>query len=243
MKIKFPPFLKKNPFELFERFEKPIFTVLIIGCLLIRAWLFGSNNSTGDGFVIEIALGGLFFTELLIGATFLSMGGQRLSQLARYVILYLAFMPRLKYVYLTRITDFKILFEIREDLTNGKIKNAVVFWLPELSKYLVLLIPFIILLIMAVKTESDYFGNIKLFKFKYMVWVAIAAAVGVLLLPFGNLANIGSFVITFILISGIWRLWDAIRRRKSLEPMPVVAWAEILMFLAMLLKGIVESFS
>lgn len=241
MRIKFPPFLKKNPFELFERVEKPVFAVIIIATLLVKAWLFG--NSTGEGFSFTVALGGLFFHELLIGLTFMLIGGQRLSQLARYMILYLAFMPDLKYMYLTRMLDFKILFEIREDLTNGKTKNAVAFWYPELTKYLVLIIPFIIVLIMAIKTEYDNIGEIKLFRFKYMVWVVLAAVIGVLILPFGNFANIGHFIITFIMISGIWKLWDAIRKRKSLEPMPVVAWAEILLFLAMFLKGLVESFS
>ena len=48
MRIKFPPFLKKNPFELFERVEKPVFAVIILTTLLVKAWLFG--NSTGEGF-------------------------------------------------------------------------------------------------------------------------------------------------------------------------------------------------
>ncbi len=240
MKIKFPPFLKKNPFEIFERFQTPVFVLVILVGLGLRAWQFGKSSDAD--FSVELALGGLFFMELIILALFLSLGGMRLSQLSRFAILYYAFVPKLKFVYLQRIANIKILFEIRDDFTNGRMKNAIAMWYPELSKYLLLMIPFIIVLIMALRTGNDSIGEIKIMRRGYVISFIVVVVIGLLELPFGNLSNMGSFVISIILVCCIWKLWEHLRIRKSYEPMPVVAWAEILLFLAMLLKGIVESF-
>ncbi len=240
MKIKFPPFLKKSPFEIFERFQLPVFFIIIIGCIFLRAWQFGKSD--GTYLTILFILGGFLFLEILLFALIIPLGGTRVSQFARLTILYLAFVPKLKIVYLRRIMDIRLLFEIREDLTNGRIKNAIALWYPELTKFLLLMIPFIIILIMAFRTEKESLGAVRHLRKGFVIWGAVAVILGVMGLFFGNFANLGSYMIGIILVSFIWKLWEQIRVRKSYEPMPVVAWAETLLFLAMLLKGIVECF-
>lgn len=239
MKIKFPPFLKKNPFDIFDRVQNPVFIGVIVISLLLRAWQFGKSGE--EDFSLILMLVGLYLLELLVLLIFVILGGKRITQLARFTILYLAFVPKLKYVYLQRIMDIKILFELREDLTNGRTKNAIALWYPELSKFLLLMVPFIIVLIMALRTGNENFGEIKILSKGFIISIIATIILGILALPFGNYANLGSFIISIILISCIWKLWEGLRARKSYEPMPVVAWAEILLFLAMWLKGIVES--
>ncbi len=240
MKIKFPPFLKKNPFDIFDRVQTPVFVLVIILSLVLRAWEFGKSGE--EKFSVILMLIGLYVLEFLVLLIFMLLGGKRITQLARYTILYLAFVPKLKFIYLQRITDIKLLFELREDLTNGRTKNAIALWYPELSKFLLLIVPFIIVLIMALRTGNENFGEVKLLSKGFIISIIAAVVLGILALPFGNFANLGSFLISIILVSGIWKLWEGLRARKSYEPMPVVAWAEILLFLAMWLKGIVESF-
>lgn len=239
MQIKFPPFLKKNPFEIFQKIEKPLFAIIIIGMLMLRAWYFG-NSTSEKGFVPEVAFGGLFATEIIIAIVFLVMGGTRLSQLARFVILYSAFMPKIKFLYLERMSNLKLLFEVRDDFTNGRLINAIALWYPELTGFLVMLVPFIIVLIISA-INGDENMEVKISRKTFVIMVILIVLNAFLSLPFANFTNIGNYVISFILVSGIWKLWEGIRRRKSLEPMPVVAWAEILLFLALFLKGIVES--
>ncbi len=240
MKIKFPPFLKKNPFDIFDRFQTPVFVLVIIGSLLLRAWEFGKSGE--EDFSIILMMIGLYAVELLVLVVFIFLGGRRITQLGRFTILYLAFVPKLKFIYLQRITDIKLLFELREDLTNGRTKNAIALWYPELSKFLLLMVPFILILIMALRTGNENIGEVKLLTKGFIISIITAIVLGILALPFGNYANLGSFIISIILVSCIWKLWEGLRARKSYEPMPVVAWAEILLFLAMWLKGIVESF-
>ena len=240
MKIKFPPFLKKNPFDIFDRFQTPVFILVIIGSLLLRAWEFGKSGE--EDFSIILMLIGLYVAEFLVLLVFIFLGGKRVTQLGRFTILYLAFVPKLKFIYLQRIMDIKLLFELREDLTNGRTKNAIALWYPELSKFLLLMVPFIIILIMALRTGNENIGEVKLLTKGFIISIITAIVLGILALPFGNYANLGSFIISIILVSCIWKLWEGLRARKSYEPMPVVAWAEILLFLAMWLKGIVESF-
>ncbi len=240
MKIKFPPFLKKNPFDIFDRFQTPVFVLVIIGSLLLRAWEFGKSGE--EDFSIILMMIGLYAVELLVLVVFIFLGGRRITQLGRFTILYLAFVPKLKFIYLQRITDIKLLFELREDLTNGRTKNAIALWYPELSKFLLLMVPFILILIMALRTGNENIGEVKLLTKGFIISIITAIVLGILALPFGNYANLGSFIISIILVSCIWKLWEGLRDRKSYEPMPVVAWAEILLFLAMWLKGIVESF-
>ncbi|MBR1862416.1 MAG: hypothetical protein IJ796_11275 [Lachnospiraceae bacterium] len=238
MKNRFPSFLKTNPFELFDKISMPVYVLVIVGAIFLRAWNFAKS---GDAELIAVyTLESIFVLELILISIFLILGGRRVSQFSRFTVLYLAFVPKLKYTYIARILDINIIFSIREDLTNGKTKNAIAMWYPSITKYLLLLVPFIVILIMAVKSGDESLKEVKLVRKRYIIWFAVAAMIGLLELPFGNLENIGSYFISLILICAIWKLWEAIRKRKSYEPMPVVAWAEILLFIALLLKGIVE---
>lgn len=236
MKFSLPSFLNFDIYKKMEKVSRPFFMLLILAGVVIRALQFGKYNNDYD---ILYSLYGAFLNEFILFAVFFMMKGRRFSQLARLQIFYLAFVPNLTYAYMKRITDFKIAFELREDVVKGKWPAAVALWYPDVSRVLQLMIPFIVLLILAIQMNRDKIKKV----FEKWYWgIGIAAVVLILFtLPFANLMNIVMYLVRLGLVCVIWNLWEKIRLNKSLEPAAMVCWAEILLFFVLWLKGLVEN--
>lgn len=237
MNTSLPSFLKNNPFNKFEKSARPLFLVLILEGFLLRAWRFGM--SSGDDFNIFYALGGTVIFEIILFGLFFVMDGRRLSQLARFQIFYMAFVPGLSFTYLKRILKPSLAFEVREDLARGKIVAALGLWLPESLKIFQILLPMVIILIMSYELNKD---DVRSRFPKWYKYAGIGCGVfSLIFLVFANLTNLCMYIISLAAVCIIWNMWERVRKNKSLEPLVMVSWAEILLFTALWLKGLVEN--
>ena len=238
MKYRFPEALKKSPFTIFEKFEIPIFLIILVSGVFLRGWMFGKS---GKEFNLVLTLVGMAIVCAICLIGFFLAGGRKLSQMTRFFIFYFAFVPRIKFVYLKRLVNPETLFELRADLYPEKLKNVVALWFPDFTELLLLIIPFVVMMVMAViVNKEDVAGDKKLKRF--FLIVSICSVFFMLLaFPFANISNLCVYIISFMLVALIWKFWEIIRNKKSLEPASIVAWAEILLFTALWLKGIAES--
>ena len=115
-------------------------------------------------------------------------------------------------------------------------------WFPDFTVVLLLMVPFAILLFMAfVVNKDDVESSGKLKRF-FLIVVIVSIILMLVAFPLANISNLCVYIIGILLVSLIWKLWEIIRNKKSLEPASIVAWAEILLFVALWLKGLAESF-
>lgn len=237
MKVSLPSFLQKNPFDKFGKSSRPLFWVLILEGFLLRAWKFGQYS--GQELNIFYALGGTVIFEIILFGLFFAMNGRRLSQLARFQIFYLAFVPNLSFTYMKRLLSPSVAFAVRDDFLRGKILAAFSLWLPENLKVLQILLPMVIILIMSYEVNKDDVES------RFPKWYKfVAAGCGVLLITFlflENLTNLCMYLVSLSAVCIMWNMWERVRKNKSLEPMVMVSWAEILLFTALWLKGLVEN--
>jgi len=235
MKFSLPSFLNYDIYKKLEKIRRPFFLIVVAVAITLRALQFGKYNNQFD---ILYSLYGAILCELVILTVFFLINGRSFSQLGRFTILYCAFVPTISYSYLMRILDFKIAFELRDDVVKGKWPAAIALWYPDISRILQLMIPFIILLVMAIEMNKT---KIKKPYSKWFIGVGIGSAVLLLLtLPFANLMNLVLYIVRLGLVCVIWRMWENLRKNKSLEPMAIVSWAEIFLFFVLWLKGLVE---
>ncbi len=236
MKLSLPSFLNYDIYKKLEKIRIPFFCVVVVIGIVLRALQYGRINMQYD---ILYCLYGGFICEVVLFAVFFLINGRSFSQLGRFQILYMAFVPALTYSYIKRIMDFKVAFEIRDDVVKGKWPAAIALWYPDVSRVLQLMIPFIILLIMAIQMNRD---KIKSPYSKWFIGVGIGSVVLMFgSLPFANLTNFILYVVRLGLVCVIWRMWENLRKNRSLEPITIVSWAEIFLFFVLWLKGIVES--
>ena len=238
MKYRFPDALKKSPYKIFEKIEKPIFILIIISSLILRGWMFGKS---GKSFDILLTISGMMVVCAVCLLSFFLAGGRKLSQLTRFTILYSAFVPNVKFAYLKRLLSVETLFELRADLYPEKLKNVVALWFPDFLELLLLIVPFVVLMVMALVVNKDDVANDKKLKRFFLIVSICSVFLMLLAFPFANISNLCVYVISFLLVALIWKFWEIIRNKKSLEPASIVAWAEILLFTALWLKGITES--
>lgn len=237
MKFSLPSFLNYDIYQKSKKINRPFFCILIVIGFVIRALQYGKYNGQYD---ILYSLYGAFLLEIVLFGSFFLMQGRSFSQLGRFQILYMAFVPNITYMYLKRIMDFRVAFELREDVVKHKWPAAIALWYPDILDLFQLLVPFIILLIMAIQMNRS---KIKKPYEKWYVRVCIIGAVLLLVtLPFANLMNLFIYVARMLLVCVLWHMWETMRTNKSLEPMAMVSWAEILLFFVLWLKGVVESF-
>lgn len=235
MRFSLPTFLNWDIYKKLEKIRIPFFCVLVIFGITMRALQYGRYNNQFD---ILYSLYGAFLCELVLFTVFFMVNGRSFSQLGRLQILYFAFVPTISYSYMKRIMDFKIAFELREDVVKGKWPAAFALWYPEISRILQLMVPFIILMVMAIQMNKD---KIKRPYSKWFLGVGIgSAALALLTLPFANLTNIVLYAVRLGLVCVIWKMWECLRKNKSLEPMGIVSWAEIFLFFVLWLKGLVD---
>lgn len=254
MKATLPSFLKIDPYQRFSNIKKIFFPVLLLVGFLIRAWSFG--NTSTDGFIAEYFFGGWFLFELILFVVFFVLGGKKLTELARFQLLYLAFVPNVSFAYLGRVViNPTLFFELRDDATKGsfKLKNCLALWYPNALKIMIVLVPFFVLLLLAysinTKDEKSNSSLVKIFSkegFKTYRWYFISVVVAfiLLILPiwFANMMNLNMYVVSLIITCCVWKLWENIRKHDSIEPMIMVEWAEIALFAALWLKGLAECF-
>lgn len=236
MKFSLPSFLNWDIYKKLEKVRIPFFCLLVIAGITLRALQYGRYNNQYD---ILYSLYGAFLCELVTFTVFFLIDGRSFSQLGRLHILYMAFVPTITYSYMKRIMDFKIAFELREDVAKGKWPAAIALWYPDISRIIQLMIPFILLLVMAIQMNKS---KIKKTFYSWYIGVFVGSVLLALItLPFANLTNLALYVIRLGLVCVIWKMWETLRKNKSLEPTAVVSWAEIFLFFVLWLKGIVES--
>lgn len=257
MKTRLPSVFFNKPAEVFSKAIPAIMIFITVIGFGIRGWQFGTG--TTRNFNIGYALGGVALMAVLLLGSFFAAGGRKLNQLARFVILYLAFVPNVTFGYLQRILTTGCLFTLRDDVINGRINGAIALWLPNLANILQLLIPFIILLIMTWQINEKNNGltkqtndsgkvvhGIKIFTDgKLPVWYIVSAVIALVLLgltlPFANMTNLAMYIVKLICTCIIWDMWERIRNNHSLEPKILVSWAEIILFMALAFKAVVEN--
>jgi len=239
MKYRFPAALKKSPFIIFEKVEKPIYLLIILSTVLLRGWMFGKS---GKEFDILLTISGVMAVCAISALAFFLSGGRKLSQLSRFLILYSAFVPCIRFAYIKRLMNPDVLTELRADLYPEKLKNVIALWFPDFTGVLVLIVPFAILLGMAMMVNLDDIEKRK--KIKRFILIVFIASVVLMMaaFPLANISNLCIYIMNLLMVSLIWKMWEIIRNKKSYEPASIVAWAEILLFVALWLKGIAESF-
>lgn len=238
MKFHLPSFLAIEPSERFKKIERPfLYLVLVLG-FAMRGWQFGGANWAKYNLIW--GYGGLFMFEVILFLCFFALNGRNLAQLVRLQILYLAFVPNITFVYLRRVIQLPIAFEIRDDVAKGKVLATIALWYPEVAKLLQVVIPMIILLFMAFEMNKEREDAIKYPKW-YVPFFIVAIVLVFLTLPFPNLGNLCMCVSRILFVCVIWDMWERVRKSETLEPMVMVSWAEMILFLALFLKGVVDN--
>lgn len=232
-----PSIFIKTPEEIFAKFKTPIFIVILVCCAALRAYQFGMGR--GKGFDFVLALVGFLIIEVVILGSFFITGGKKLSGLVRFTVLYLGFVNSVSILYLERIKKFSVLFDVRDDWAKHKFKNVFALWYPRTSTLLLLLVPFVILLIMSIAITE---GELKKSSVKrwHIISLIICFVLSLLSLPFANTMLICMYIIQVIFVCVIWSLWESVRKYRTVEPLVMVSWAEIALFTAIFLKGVVD---
>ncbi len=200
-----------------------------------------------------IGLGGMLFIEIVLILCYCILGGRRLSQFLRLELFNLALVNDISYKYLQRIIKLDVFFEVRDDVVKGKVAASLALWYPEVFTLFQLIVPFILLLIMAWEMNRGDLGKQptdaaptpkQRGRYSFPKWYIVIANIVVILslmtIVFANMMILAMFISKTLLVCVMWDMWERIRTNKSMEPMLLVSWAEMLLFIALGLKGIVE---
>ena len=123
------------------------------------------------------------------------------------MILYIAFVPHLKLSYLQRLLDLKYAFDVRDHSFSAKWQGSLALWASDLSEYLRILVPMMLLMLGATIHE-------KLPKWYRDLFICAAVLAGLVYIFEGtvNLCRYGIALIMVIIISDCW--WRNSERRR-----------------------------
>ncbi len=244
----FFPF-EKMPAEVLARWYRPAVALCCILLLSFKIWQFGTTTEATYFDTIS-ALIGAFLFEVVSIVVFLMLHWNQMGAYLRFIILYFAFVPHLTITYLLKLFDPEYLLTLRDDTIGGKWAGAIAFWSADLVDLLAVLLPFMVLVLgahmMMIDPEKmqDNTGyslkNLKKLPRWYLVVILLCAIMSLGIMFFAGLVNLLRYLICLLAICVISDSWERIRRGPSLEPPLIVAWAELLLFLTLALKGITE---
>ncbi len=219
-------FDKNIPKELFAKFWTPVINSVLVLNFILKFYQFGNDVATFD---LANGLAGVFlFAVLTVTVSYLS-GSRSVGSYVRFMILYIAFVPHLKLNYLFRLADFSYTFGLRDHSFNGKWRGALALWTSDVSEYLRILVPMMILMMGA--TIHD-----KLPKW-YKILLIAAVVLALLLYVFEGTVNLFKYGIALIMVVIISDCWNKMRVADERAPQAMILWVELLLFAAMWAKG------
>ncbi len=233
-----PNFLTQLPTEYFAKVLAPLYLLFFVTVYCLKMWQFG--NDTGSFQLVEGLWGATIF-EIVTMAICLINKCRSVTNYFRFLIFYLAFVPHLSLAYMEKLLDFSYIFAMREDFVNHKWSGLIALWTADWSHYLQILIPVLILVIGARQMNSSNDREHR-FPVRYFVLLAIAAVLLVLMIFFSGIINLAQYMVAVILVYIVSDAWDQVRDLPSFEPVALISWAEILMFVAIFCKGVMEIF-
>ncbi len=244
----FFPF-QKMPAEVLAKWYRPVVALCCFILLSFKIWQFGTS-SDATYFDIISALIGAFLFEVVSIVVFLMLHWNQMGSYLRFIILYFAFVPHLTITYLQKIFDPEYLFAMRDDTQGGKWAGALAFWSTDLVDLLAVLLPFLVLVLGAhmmvmdpgrMQDNKDYsLKNLLKLPRWYLVVILLCVPMSFGIMFFAGLVNLLRYLISVLVVCIISDSWERIRRGSSLEPPLIVAWAELLLFITLALKGIME---
>ena len=212
--MKLPSFGKEIPKELFARIWTPVINSVLVLNFILKFYQFGSDVSSFS------------LSQGLIGVGMFAV----LTVVIAYItILYIAFVPHLKLSYLTRLSDFSYVFHIRDHSFSEKWKGSIALWASDISEYLRILIPMMVLILGVTVHENLPKG--------YKVLLITALVMALLIYVFEGTVNLFKYGISLIVVIIIADSWNRIRVDEERTPQVMILWAEILLYAAMWAKG------
>lgn len=224
--MKLPSFGKEIPKELFARIWTPVINSVLVLNFILKFYQFGSDVSP---FSLSQGLIGVgMFAVLTVVIAYIT-GSKSIGSYVRFSILYIAFVPHLKLSYLTRLSDFSYVFHIRDHSFSEKWKGSIALWASDISEYLRILIPMMVLILGVTVREN-------LPKW-YKVLLITAFVMALLIYVFEGTVNLFKYGISLIVVIIIADSWNRIRVDEERTPQVMILWAEILLYAAMWAKG------
>ncbi|MBR6381059.1 MAG: hypothetical protein IKS07_05220 [Lachnospiraceae bacterium] len=223
----------RMPAESFAKLWKLFLVIVFVAGLGIKGYQFYVEGGLHGVTRTVMAFAGAFAFEVLTILVYLTMRERSAQGYIRFLILYEAFVPHMSWAYLTRLRDLEFLSTMREDVVLRKWNAAFGFWAADAATYFQIMIPLLVLLFSALASE----------KIPRQDWILLGAAAGCMLMMFffSGLLNLLHFVTSLILVYLIAKWWERVRRVISYEPMILLAWTELILFLALWMKGLVEA--
>ncbi len=214
------------PKEIFAKFWTPVINSVLVLNFILKFYQFGNDVYAFD--LTNGLIGVMLFAVVTVCVSYMS-GSRSLGSYVRFMILYIAFVPHLKLTYLTRLADFSYTFGLRDHSFGGKWKGAIALWTSDVSEYLRILVPMMILMMGA--TIHD-----KLPKW-YRILLLCAVLLALLLYVFEGTVNLFKYGISLIIVVIISDCWNKLRVADERAPQAMILWAELLLFAAMWAKG------
>lgn len=224
--MKLPSLEKEIPKELFSKFWIPAMNSVMVLSFILKFYQFGNDEKP---FSLVGGLVGAFLFAIVTLITAYITGSRTIGSYVRFLIIYIAFVPHLKLSYLTRLADFSYTFHIRDHSFSAKWQGSLVLWASDLSEYLRILVPMMLLMLGATIHE-------KLPKW-YKDLLICALVLACLVYVFEGTVNLCRFGIALIMVIIISDCWNKMRIEEERTPQIMVLWAEVLLFAAMWAKG------
>ena len=219
-------FDKNIPKELFAKFWTPVLMSVLVLNFILKFYQFGTDVvlfSLSNGLI-----GAVLFAVVTVLASYFS-GSKSIGSYVRFMILYIAFVPHLRISYLKRLFDFSYTFAIRSHSFSEKWKGSIVLWVSDISEYLRILVPIMLLMLGATIHEK--------FPKWYKIMLLCALILALLVYVFEGTVNLCRYGIALIMVMIISDCWNRLRIAEDIAPQIMLLWAEILLYSAMWAKG------
>ena len=220
-------FDKNIPKELFARFWTPVLMSVLVLNFILKFYQFGMD--TEEFSLAQGLIGAMFFAVVTLITAFIS-GSKSIGSYVRFMILYIAFVPHLKLSYLQRLLDFSYAFDIRDHSFSSKWKGSIALWCSDISEYLRILVPIMVLMLGASIYEK--------FPKWYRILIICSIVLALLIYVFEGTVNLFRYGIALIFVIIISDCWNRMRFAEEREPQIMVLWAELLLYAAMWAKGV-----
>ncbi len=218
--------LDKNiPKELFAKIWAPVINTVLVLNFILKFYQFGSDQAE---FSLKTGLIGVALFAVVTLITSYISGSKSVGSYVRFMILYIAFVPHLKLSYIQRLFDLSYAFDVRDHSFSAKWQGSLVLWASDLSEYLRILVPMMLLMLGATIHE-------KLPKW-YKDLLICALVLACLVYVFEGTVNLCRFGIALIMVIIISDCWNKMRIEEERTPQIMVLWAEVLLFAAMWAK-------
>ena len=225
--LKMSSFEKEIPKERFSAIWYPIINVVMLLVFILKFYQFGHDSYE---FSLVNGLIGVFLFGIVTFLFSYCSGSRSLGSYSRFLILYIAFVPHLKFNYFRRLLDLSYTFGIRDHSFSEKWKGGIALLLSDVSEYLRILLPMTILMLGAAIYDK--------FPKMYKILITCIVILIILIYVFEGTVNLCKYGIAVILVTMLSDCWNKMRVEKERTQQALVLWAEILLYAAMFAKGL-----